>query len=116
MRFLKANYGNDFAEKLFGEKKMVVDLTKPVYVGLTGNVFSVYLTCEDCGCYILYAPLLNRVHMTTISLEKAERMEEALFQRCADGYMKIDSELLVQPYATYEAEFKKNTDLQKLAF
>jgi len=116
MRFVKANYGDDFAAKFFGEKKMIIDLTKPVYIGLDGNVFSIYLTCEDVGCFILYGPLINRLHFTTVSQENADEVEELLFKRCSNGYAQVDHSILISEYLHYESEFQKNTELQNLLF
>ena len=116
LRFTKANYGEGFAKDYFGEKNMVVDLTQTAFAGLDGNIFSVYLTCEDAGCFILYSPALNRIHYATVALEKVDEVEELLFKRCADGYVQVDNELLVKSYPRFEAEFRKNTELQNLRF
>lgn len=116
MRFYKTNYGDSIAKDYLGEKNLSVDLTQTAYVGLDGNVFSIYLTCDDAGCFMIYSPALNRIHFTTLSLEKASEVETVLFERCADGYVQISNELLMKHYTTYEAEFQKNAELQNLLF
>ena len=116
MRFYKANYANGFAEKYFADKSMVADFSKPVFIGLDGNVFSVFITCEDCGCYILYAPLLNKAHMSTVSLENLGQVEETLFKKCTDGYAQLDPALIRETYSMFEENYKKNANSQNLSF
>lgn len=95
---------------------MAVDLKQPAFLGLDGNVFSIYLTCDDVGCFMIYSPILNRIHFTTVSLEKAGEVEEVLFKRCSDGYVRIDNEMLISFYSQFEERYQKNTEKQNLLF